>query len=101
QLAYQAKVEQTWLSNVEVGRTKKPDAEYLVRVARALGTSVEYLVEGREEAGRDPATQAIYRRLLRYPPDLVARCERAMGALFSEQEPPDHDAQDEGNQKPQ
>lgn len=88
-LALRAGVEQTWLSNVEVGRTKKPDPEYLVRVARALSTSVEYLVTGEHQGEAvtitGPEHQASrLRRLARYPEQILERLELTLGLWVTE-----------------
>lgn len=95
QLAAYARVKRSWLSLVESGDRERPNADDLVRVARALGTTVEYLVTGQTE-DVEPEKEAILRRLASRPTDVLARFERAVGAFFSEEPPkrePDSDTE--------
>lgn len=86
-LAYLAEVEVTWLSGVETGRSTKPDPHLLVRVARVLGTNVEYLITGVEPGGADPVKMSRIRRLLARSDEQLQRLERALDAFLYEDAP--------------
>jgi transcriptional regulator with XRE-family HTH domain len=67
QLATYAGVKQTWLSNVETGEVAGPKPDLLLRVARELDTSIEYLLTGTEPSGLDPDAVALAREIARLP----------------------------------
>lgn len=104
QLATDAGVKRSWLSNVESGVIDNPRAEYLSAVARTLGVSVEYLTSGRSAGPNEivitgPENKAApLRRMSRYPADIIARFDRMMADLFAvPNEPADDEAQDSGH----
>jgi transcriptional regulator with XRE-family HTH domain len=68
-LATEAKLSKSFISEVESG-TSQPRGPVLVRIATALGASLDYLMTGREAS---PAKSAAP---VEIPPELVALAER-------------------------
>lgn len=87
-LSAYADVPRTWLSNVETERSRKPRADYLDRVSQTLGVSTAYLLTGAGAAGTGititgpEELAARLRRIATYPPEYIARFERAMADFF-------------------
>jgi transcriptional regulator with XRE-family HTH domain len=48
------------VSHIEEGRTREPGVGFIVKIARALGTSVEFLVDGEGEAPTPEQTSAAF-----------------------------------------
>lgn len=48
------------ISHIEEGRIREPGAKFLVKIARALGASAEYLVDGEGEAPTPEKTRAAF-----------------------------------------
>ena len=78
ELAYHAGVTRQWVSLVETGERERVNVQDVTRIARLLGTSVEYLVEGRSDEP-DPRKAAVVRPLLDLPMDLLNRIALAFG----------------------
>lgn len=65
-LAAEATISKGFLSEVETG-TRNPSAEYLLRIANALGVSLDYLMKG----GAEPPANSPPQRV-RFPASLTA-----------------------------
>lgn len=48
------------ISHIEEGRIQEPGARFIVKIARALGASAEYLVDGEGEAPTPEKTRAAF-----------------------------------------
>ncbi len=57
-LATEAGISKGFLSDVETGN-RQPSAEYLLRLANALGLTTDYLMKGGAELAADPTTQRV------------------------------------------
>lgn len=57
-LATATEISKGFISEVETG-TRNPSAEYLMRIADALGLSLDYLMKGSAAAPNDPAGKGI------------------------------------------
>jgi len=68
-LATEAKLSKSFISEVE-SSTSQPRVPVLVRIATALGASLDYLMTGREASGAKSAAP------VEIPPELVALAER-------------------------
>lgn len=55
-VSIEAGVGEEFLKDLFAGKNKKPSALALVQVARALGTTSSWLLEGRDEADTEPST---------------------------------------------
>jgi len=77
QLATYARVGRSWLSLVESGDRAHPNAPDLLRVARALGVSLEYLLTG-DGASHDPEKDRLLEQMRPYPRSAI---ERALATL--------------------
>ena len=55
-VSIEAGVGEEFLKDLFAGKNKKPSAMALVQVARALGTTSSWLLEGREEVDTEPHT---------------------------------------------
>lgn len=81
QLAVVAKVSRGWISVVETGGSDNPRADYVDAVARALGTSVHYLVTGEHDAA-DPSADARRNRVAQFADEALDWLERMIDQGF-------------------
>jgi len=86
----------TYVRDLIKGRVENPRTEHLARLADVLGTTVEWLVEGRGEEA--PSREALeYARLQamlrRIAPEDLPGAERALKGFVRESEPLDFDAE--------
>lgn len=104
QLATYARVKRSWLSNLESGEIENPRADYLVAVARALDTTVEYLTTGRRNETADgiavhvpPEKVGNVRWFARLPNDALARLRIIALQANLAGAPPKDESEDEGD----
>lgn len=108
QLAEYAGVTRSWLSNVESGEIDNPRADLLLRVARRLGVTIEFLITGDPPGGEDSRLHVQigeFRSLPNQVREWVLRIARTTGELPMRvlyQEPPhdvDEDSKDQQDKK--